>query len=154
MSKDSYSRRDFLNRLGWFATLGTFGGLLAASGRYAFPNVLYEPSKEFKIGKIDDYPEGVNFLSDKQIFVVRNQNLIRVVSGVCTHLGCPVKWEPERERWECHCHGSVFNQEGVAIKGPARNPLPWYSVSLSPDGRLFVNERQIVPFTKTLSAKI
>lgn len=154
MAKDRCSRRDFLNRLGWIATLGAFGGLTAASGRYLFPNVLYEPPKEFKIGKIDDYPEGVNFLSDKQIFVVRNQNLIKVVSGVCTHLGCTVNWVSERNRWECPCHGSIFNPEGVAVKGPARNALPWYSVDLTPDGRLFINERRVVPFTETLVVKI
>jgi cytochrome b6-f complex iron-sulfur subunit len=152
--KHRYSRRDFLNRLGWFATLGTFGSLTAASARYMFPNVLYEPSKEFKIGRIDNYPEGVDFLSDRRIFVVREQNLIKVVSGVCTHLGCTVNWAAERHRWECPCHGSIFNREGVVIKWPARNPLPWYEVSLTPDGRLLVNERRIVPSSEALSVKI
>ena len=153
MSKNRYSRRDFLSQVGWLATLGTCGGMTAASLRYMFPNVLYEPPKEFKIGKIDDYPEGVDFLSNKRIFVVREKNLIRVVSAVCTHLGCTVQWVSERNRWECPCHGSIFNQEGIVIKGPARNPLPWYAVSLTPEGRLFINERRIVPFTQTLSIK-
>ena len=154
MSSNKYTRRDFLNQVGWLATIGTFGGLTVASGRYMFPNVLYEPPKEFKIGKIDDYPEGVDFLSDKRIFIVRKQNLIRVVSGVCTHLGCTVRWVAERDRWECPCHGSVFNKEGKVARGPARRPLPWYSVSLTPDDRLLINERRIVPFTKHLSFKI
>lgn len=119
-----------------------------------FPNVLYEPPKEFKIGGIDDYPEGVELLSDKRIFVVREKNSVRVVSAVCTHLGCTNQWVAERNQWECPCHGSIFNQEGVVIKGPARKPLPWYGVSLAADGRLFVNERRIVPFKETLSVKI
>jgi len=127
---------------------------MAASGRYMFPNVLYEPPKEFKIGGIDDYPEGVDFLSDKRIFVVRKGNLVKVVSAVCTHLGCTVQWIAERNRWECPCHGSVFNQEGMAIKGPARKPLSWYGVSITADGRLFVNERRIVSFKQTLAVKI
>ena len=154
MTKNRYSRRDFLNQLGWFATLGTFGGMTAVSARYMFPNVLYEPSKEFKIGRIDNFPEGVDFLSDRRIFVVRERNLIKVVSGVCTHLGCTVQWTAERDRWECPCHGSIFNRNGKVVKGPARNPLPWYEVSLTPDGRLLVNERRIVPFSKILSVKI
>jgi len=118
-----------------------------------FPNVLYEPPKEFKIGSIDDYPEGVDFLSDRRIFVVHEKNLIRVVSAVCTHLGCTVHWVAERNRWECPCHGSIFSQEGVVIRGPARRPLPWYEVSFTPEGRLLVNERRVVPFTKALSIK-
>ena len=67
---------------------------------------------------------------------------------------CTVNWVAERDRWECPCHGSIFNQEGKVIKGPARNPLPWYDVGLTPDGRLVVNEHRIVPFTETLSVKI
>ena len=118
-----------------------------------FPNVLYEPAKEFKIGTIDNYPEGVDFLADRRIFVVREKNLIRVVSAVCTHLGCTVNWVAERNRWECPCHGSVFNNEGMVIRGPARRPLPWYEVSLTPAGRILVDERRIVPYTETLSVK-
>jgi cytochrome b6-f complex iron-sulfur subunit len=133
--------------------LGTCGGLTAASLRYMFPNVLYEPPKEFKIGSINDYPEGVDFLSDRRIFVVHEKNLIRVVSAVCTHLGCTVQWVAERNRWECPCHGSIFNNEGGVIKGPARRPLPWYDVSFTPDGRLLVDERRIVPFMEALSVK-
>jgi cytochrome b6-f complex iron-sulfur subunit len=153
LTGNQYSRRGFLNRLGWLATLGSFGGLTAASVRYTFPNVLYEPPKEFKIGTIDNYPEGVDFLADRRIFVVREKNLIRVVSAVCTHLGCTVNWVAERNRWECPCHGSVFNNEGKVIRGPARRPLPWYEVSLTPAGRILVDERRIVPYTETLSVK-
>ncbi len=153
MTENRYSRRAFLNRVGWLATLGSFGGLTAASARYMFPNVLYEPPKEFKIGTIDNYPEGVDFLADRRIFVVREQNHIKVVSAVCTHLGCTLNWVAERNQWECPCHGSVFNQKGVVIKGPARRPLPWYEVSLTPAGRLLVDERRIVPYTETLSVK-
>jgi cytochrome b6-f complex iron-sulfur subunit len=153
LSTNRYSRRDFLSQLGWLTTLGTFGGLAAASGRYMVPNVLYEPPKEFKIGSLDDFPEGVDFLSDRRIFVVHEKNVIRVVSAVCTHLGCTVNWVAERNRWECPCHGSIFNQEGMVIRGPARRPLPWYEVSFTPDGRLLVNERRIVPFTEALSVK-
>lgn len=153
MTGNRYSRRGFLNRVGWLATLGSFGGLTAASARYMFPNVLYEPAKEFKIGTIDNYPEGVDFLADRRIFVVREKNLIRVVSAVCTHLGCTVNWVAERNRWECPCHGSVFNNEGMVIRGPARRPLPWYEVSLTPAGRILVDEHRIVPYTETLSVK-
>jgi cytochrome b6-f complex iron-sulfur subunit len=127
--------------------------MTAASARYMFPNVLYEPSKEFKIGKIDKYPEGVDFLSDRRIFVVRKKNVIKVVSGVCTHLGCTVNWVAERDRWECPCHGSIFNPDGTVLRGPARRPLPWYEVRLTPDGRIQVNERRIVPFSETLAVK-
>jgi cytochrome b6-f complex iron-sulfur subunit len=153
LTENTQSRRDFLGRIGWLAAAGAAGGLTIASVRYLRPDVLYEPPKEYKIGTIDDYPEGVDYLSDKRIFVIREQNKIRAVSGVCTHLGCTVQWIEERSRWECPCHGSVFNMSGAVDKGPARSPLPWFDVSLTPDGLLLVDERKIVPYTRTLSVK-
>ena len=104
------SRRDFLNWLGWFSMLGTFGGIIVATGRYMIPNILYEPSKSYKIGKPEDYPEGVNFLPEKRIFVVHYGNTIKVISAVCTHMGCTPRWVGEKNRWECPCHGSYFDE--------------------------------------------
>ena len=153
LNEKQHSRRDFLSRFGWFITLATFGGLTGASIRYLWPNVLYEPPEAYRIGGPYDYPEGVDFIADKRIFVVRHGNLIKVASAVCTHIGCTVRWHAERNRWECPCHGSIFDSNGVRITGPARRPLPWYDVSLTPDGRLFVNERRIVPFAHELSLK-
>ncbi len=150
MSVDKFTRRNFLSGVGWLATLGTFGGLTAASARYLFPNVLYEPPLEFKIAPPEEYPEGVNFVSSKRIFVVRQQNLIKVVSGVCTHIGCTLRWSDERKRFECPCHGSMFSENGNVMTGPAGRPLPWYEVSVAPDGRLLVNEHKIVPYQQTL----
>jgi len=149
----TYSRRDFLNYVGWIAGLGTVGGLTATSARFMIPDIVYEPPKSYKIGRPQDYPEGVNFISDKRIYVVRHQNLIRVISAVCTHIGCTARWVQERNRWECPCHGSIFNEKGVVITGPAARPLPWYAVAVSPSGRLFVNQRRTVPFSQMLSVK-
>jgi cytochrome b6-f complex iron-sulfur subunit len=153
LNDEHHSRRDFLSRFGWLISLATFGGFTGASIRYLWPNVLYEPPKSFKLDKPYDYPEGVDFVADKRIFIVRHGSLIKVVSAVCTHIGCTVRWVGERDRWECPCHGSIFNSKGVRIAGPARRPLPWYDVSLTADGRLFVNERRIVPFAHELSLK-
>ena len=153
MTEHHCSRRDFLNRLGWVATLGSFAGLTGASARYLFPDVLYEPPKAYKIGRMEDYPEGVDFLPDKRLFLVREKNVIKAVSAVCTHIGCTVRWVPERNRWECPCHGSVFSEDGQVIAGPARRALPWYEVSQAADGRLFVNERRIIPFSQALTIK-
>jgi cytochrome b6-f complex iron-sulfur subunit len=151
MSENQYSRRDLLNRIGWTATLATFAGLMGSAFRYVIPNVLYEPPLIFKIGRPQDYPEGVDYLDDKRIFVIRQGNLIKVVSAVCTHLGCSVQWSSERNRFECPCHGSLFNARGQVTVGPAQTALPWYAVSLTPDGRLLVDESQSVPFQQTLS---
>jgi len=145
MIMERISRRDFFNYAGWGVFLGTLGGMTMASIRFLSPNVLYEPSKEYKIGYPEEFPEGVFFIPARRIFVLREDTRFRAVSAVCTHLGCTVHWSGEDVEWKCPCHGSVFNAEGGVVKGPAARPLPWYGVSLSPDGRLLVDQNQIVP---------
>lgn len=145
------SRRDFLQYFGWAATLGTMGGVTVGSARFMFPNILYEPSKSYKIGRPQDYPEGVTFVPDKRIFVVSYEGRYKALSGICTHLGCTVSWVEERTRYECPCHGSIFNDRGINIAGPAPKPLPWYQIVLLAEGRLFVDERHGVSFSQALT---
>lgn len=45
------------------------------------------------------------------------------VSAVCTHQGCIVSHDPERECWQCPCHGSRFALDGTVLQGPAIKPL-------------------------------
>ncbi len=154
MKKNNCSRRDFLNYLMWFTTLGTFGGISVASARYMFPNILYEPPKSYKIGKPREYLQGVNFLPERRIFVVRKGDNYKAISAICTHLGCTPPWVEERNRWECPCHGSIFDDRGNVVRGPATRPLPWYEITLGSDGKLFVDQYRIVPYAKTLTVNV
>ena len=44
-----------------------------------------------------------------------------VVVGVCTHLGCvPTR---EKDGWLCPCHGSVYDNSGRVMRGPAPKNL-------------------------------
>lgn len=153
MSKDRVSRRDFLTVLGCCASFGAMGGITVASIRFMFPNILYEPPKSYKIGRPKDYFEGVNFLAEKRIFVIRKGSIFKVISAVCTHMGCMPRWIAEKDRWVCPCHGSMFDKTGNVIGGPAPRPLPWYEVRQARDGRLFVDERRVVPFTQEFAVK-
>ena len=48
---------------------------------------------------------------------------VRVLSDVCTHLGCRVKWEPDASLFACPCHNGFFNSEGLVVSGPPPRPL-------------------------------
>ena len=48
---------------------------------------------------------------------------LKAFSTVCPHLGCSVDWSDETRKFECPCHGSVFEAAGRCIAGPAPRPL-------------------------------
>ncbi len=48
----------------------------------------------------------------------------KVLSGICTHRGCPVEWDAKADHFLCPCHDSFFGLDGSVIQGPATLPLP------------------------------
>lgn len=46
-----------------------------------------------------------------------------VMSNVCTHLGCRVRWIPEKDGFYCPCHNGVFAKDGSVVSGPPPGPL-------------------------------
>lgn len=158
--QEGESRRGFLTKLtGWLIGLGFVAGSWPFV-RALVPNVLYEPPRRFKIGPPDLFQEGVHFLDEHRLFVFRHENAFHAISGVCTHLGCTLKFSPFKQPQEltvrkmsyrsegefhCACHGSRFRDEGTNFAGPAPGPLQWYQLELSPeDGQLVVNMTSVV----------
>ena len=51
------------------------------------------------------------------------------LTAVCTHLGCTVQYQPERDRIHCACHGGEYDPHtGTNISGPPPKPLKRYVV--------------------------
>lgn len=51
------------------------------------------------------------------------EGTLHAVSLTCTHMGCPLRWNPAEKSWDCRCHGSRFNVDGSILNGPAVKPL-------------------------------
>lgn len=126
---------------------GAFGAFLAgsaaATARYMLPNVLYEPSQRFKMGKLKDLPQGVTVNKENRVWVIRDDKGVYALWSRCTHLGCTPNWFQAESRFRCPCHGSNFNVAGDVIAGPAPKPLWRCSVDVTPDGDLVVDKSQM-----------
>ncbi|HXB39772.1 MAG TPA: FAD-dependent oxidoreductase [Bacteroidia bacterium] len=67
-------------------------------------------------------------LKGEKYGVFKDENdTLHIVSAVCTHLKCSVKWNNDEKSWDCPCHGSRFTHNGKVINGPANSDLPSYS---------------------------
>jgi Rieske Fe-S protein len=43
---------------------------------------------------------------------------LKVLSSVCPHLGCSLRWIDKRNMFVCPCHGGTFTHTGVHVSGP------------------------------------
>lgn len=48
----------------------------------------------------------------------------------CTHVGCPVNWNPLAKRFFSPCHGGVFDKDGRVLAGPPPRPLDRYEAKI------------------------
>lgn len=153
-------RRTFLQKLGIGGMLAGLFGFGAQSFRSLVPNVLYEPPARFKIGTPASLADGVTFLEEKRLYVLKEGNTFSAISAACTHLGCTVKLTKLQQakqveidgeqktvpfEFHCPCHGSKFYADGTNYAGPAPRPLRWFRLEVSPDdGQLVVNMNEEV----------
>lgn len=137
-------RREFF-LAGSFALLTATLGFVASTFRYLVPNVLYEPSRRFSVGRPDDFPPGTaTFLPDRRLFVFNGSDGFYAISAICTHLGCTVR--KGGPGFTCPCHGSQYDQNGQVVHGPAPQALAWFAMSLTPRGQIVVDlDRTVHP---------
>jgi Rieske Fe-S protein len=57
------------------------------------------------------------------VYLVHSPGGLRALSARCPHLGCTVAYDERRREFRCPCHRSVFNAQGVRLRGPAAGDL-------------------------------
>ena len=111
--------------------------------RMLFPPLLPGKSGRFKIGLKDKFPAGtIKYFKHDQVYALSDAEGIYAISAVCTHLGCVVN--RDGGGFVCPCHGSRYGLNGKIEKGAAPRDLPWYKISLLPNGQLMVDKKTTV----------
>jgi len=124
-------RRDLL-RDGW--KLG--GTLLAlAAGWTAWESLrpLADTTSKatLKLGNIGRYAPGTaTYVPAGRLYVANTGTTVFALSQKCPHLGCRVPFCESSGRFECPCHGSVFDIGGEWITGPSPRGMDQYPLAV------------------------
>jgi menaquinol-cytochrome c reductase iron-sulfur subunit len=58
-------------------------------------------------------------IKQQPVYVTKDpQGALIVLSAVCTHLGCSVRWVDAQSKFICPCHGGMFSGDGKLLGGP------------------------------------
>lgn len=71
------------------------------------------------------------YVYDNNVIIARdNSGNFIALYDVCPHAGCTVQFDGS-SKFPCPCHGSLFDNSGNVINGPATTGLKKYNTSLS-----------------------
>ena len=160
---NQFNRRDFFKIV--TALIGTLMGTIIGVPAIGF---LISPALRAKeteawvpLGPLSKYPIGVPRLfsftrsqingwektvTSYGVFVIRkDENQIRALSNICTHLGCRVSWHADIQNYVSPCHNGHFDIVGNVVSGPPPRPLDEFVTKIE-DGKLYI---QYPPFRRS-----
>jgi cytochrome b6-f complex iron-sulfur subunit len=123
------------------AAVGTGGALF----KFMFPVVSYGTPQKFLVS-IEDLPDvGDELIFEDQKTVLRRQSEteIAAISLVCTHLGCTVN--RVETGFQCPCHGSQYDSDGIVVGGPAPKTLHWLEIKKVPGNQIEIDTGSSLP---------
>ena len=141
------TRRQFLSRAWWAAGavlgLEMVGGLVASmlpklkAGSFGteVSVVTLDEARAMPVGTI-------TYFLDQRFYLSRLETGFLAMYRKCTHVGCVVPWvadDPSEDdlaatgRFNCPCHGGIFNRYGEVKAGPPLRPLDLFPISIEGD---------------------
>ena len=83
-------------------------------------------------------------IAGKGVAIGRDAGGIYAMSLICTHAGCDISLDGSVSGGsvQCFCHGSVFDGQGIVLRGPAGSPLPHLVVTADDSGELTIHGDQ------------
>ena len=94
-------------------------------------------------GAVDGFADGTaTFVRAGRLYVVNVGGALLALSQKCAHLGCRVPFCEATRRFECPCHGSMYDLGGEWLAGPAPRGLDRFPVQVV-DGRVLIDTRTV-----------
>ena len=153
---EAYEREDIkgvsLPRRAFLKLSLTASGLLMSWGIFRFLSYQQQSENPVRLPLQDPTaypPDSVTPVPQLKAWILRDEAGLYALSAVCTHLGCTVG-ETETS-FECPCHGSRFNLQGLTLQGPATKPLEHLELSLSADNKVVLDSSKKVPASQRLN---
>ena len=132
----SHSRRIFLGTIFGFGLTSLTSGFLYVVFRYLAPRKNTSLQKQVKFIETDIPAGGAKFFEfdgKSAVIIRRHDGTLAAFSAVCTHLGCVVQWQKEKDQFLCPCHAGLYNSDGAVISGPPPKPLAKLKFELNGD---------------------
>jgi cytochrome b6-f complex iron-sulfur subunit len=128
---DGIDRRDFLN----FTWKVLAAGLAVEAAWTTYDVLVPRPAAGFggtvEAGTESGFPEGlVRYFASGRFYVTRVDGNLLALYQKCPHLGCRVPFCESSGRFECPCHGSIFNLKGEYVEGPAPRGMDMFPVRI------------------------
>lgn len=130
-NKKKLNRRQFLG-IAWMGSLALiFGQVALALVKFIQPVSKGGFGGEVFAGRVEEFAiNSINRVLAGRFFIARTPDGLLAMWQKCTHLGCAVPWVEEEKQFHCPCHGSLFNQVGEVIGGPAPRPLDLFPIDI------------------------
>ncbi len=96
------------------------------------------------VGSAGGFQQGTaTYFGQGRFWVVNANGHLFALSQKCPHLGCRVPFCDSSGRFECPCHGSVFDIGGEWIKGPSPRGMDQFEISLDGDNVVVDSSKRI-----------
>jgi len=120
-------RRRFLRLLLSFFSFAALAAFAYPAIRFLLHGVrVKEEPEKLVLAKAEVIQEKIKeivFNNTPAIIIYTKDNGIIALSRVCTHLGCLVSYDRDRDILICPCHVGIYDLEGNVISGPPPKPL-------------------------------
>lgn len=145
-NKQDVSRRNLLSAITGISVIGVLAAPFVAVSQFIYPpasKLTLPPPLE--VGNINEVPimgiREFQYNGTPGTLIRLSQDEFKAFYKRCTHLGCIVTWNGDKEVFECPCHGAEFGASGEVVTGPAPTPLIELFVNIE-SGMISVQERR------------